>query len=1004
MSKNLHIEVQKSITNGEIYDEKMGCLILTNTEKSFSYKIKEMPDFAPNKPAPPEEMKELTDKQYGALSKDDRSKYDLSVDKQNKKTKAYNSKNKEYHDNARALRSTVSWAWQLVGNGVNPKAISHNESFTKGITKDEIHFLKFPKIAEGGGLVWLEVFTDDDPAVGKPPFGMFVQAKGTPEIIRVEWTDQNYKPIQEGTAIAFGSQVLLHVYTHGMYGQEVEVELFDDNVFFGDDCLNIGDKKAFTREIVLKKIKPFEIGKYGDAGFLVASEQSENNKDVEGDTVAQKIEIKVTIQENWKIKDKDKDAKDKKEGKSELLIYPAIKSLETGNYFTNFKREFLTVKKNGIMYNASAIPTNNTPGMVGSVETNVAMFKPCRYDKITLMQQGKAEPTIIFDSANKEQRDKKILNIGVISGKKGSFLLDIDIQTKECEPKLGKKHTGHEITINNYPKNYTLKKDPTSKAKHYVEPKEEGWVINGNAHIDFFGGNTTTAKELPDNEKGLITVRQAQIEFDAFYNYGISLNTITTFGEAIKYFWFPNFNSSLSKINATVETCVFKQDLNITIYPDIKWSVAIGFNVNKDQVTKLLPSWDQEKTVRYLTMGKSVKYISDAEDPEGAAKNRQKQGNKILRDNSNNYIADRELEKRRKERNLSEGNSTPEAEQAKPVKGTLSTLLQTLDKIDVSIKAQFNEETELELTEDFFKNVFNSALHKDIAEKLKWVMDLLKGELDSPKNKAKEENNIKEFKDRFKRRDQSSLEKLEDSLKRADQEVEILYPKITLGANWQYENVDATKHPALAGDVGIGYDVALIADPFIGVEIKWHILDLICRKHPITYAILVAVKGFLSALGDNPDGIRIDFTVTGQISTEIKFKGNKLSKDTAITAKGASHIEAKLEIEIMIRGQQIKGKYTAIEELGVGGTGAVGLGIESTLGLDDTGIWMQNALIFDGIKLTFELVALVKVTKETEKKDGSIEETPIIEAGGKIEGEITLFDHTFISDKLYFKS
>lgn len=478
------------------------------------------------------------------------------------------------------------------------------------------------------------------------------------------------------------------------------------------------------------------------------------------------------------------------------------------------------------------------------------------------------------------------------------------------------------------------------------------------------------------------------------------MNTVTTFFKAARYFWLPGIENQLKRIKARTESCAFQQNIDITIYPDIKWSVVVGFNVNKDQVTKLFPSWDQEKTVQTLTMGNSVKYISDAEDPEGAAKNRQKHGNRQLRDNHNNYIADQELEKRRKQLDLPEGNGTPKVEEAKPKKGTLSTLVETLKKIDVSIKAQINEDTELKLTEDFFKNAFNHRLYKDIFEQLRYAVDMIDGKLDNPKNKAAEEANIKNFIEQNK----NKLEKLKESLKRKDQEIEILYPKITLGANWQYENVDGAKHAALAGNVGIGYNVAFVADPFIGIEIKWHLLDMLCKRHPISYAILAAVKGLLSALGDNPDGIRVDFTVTGQISTDINFKGNTLSKDKQITAKGASHVEAKLEIEIKIKGEIIRGDFHSIAEVGVGGTGAVGLGIESTLGLDDTGIWMQNALIFDGIKLTFEAVALVKVAKKRFRDDGTIEETPIVEAGGKIEGEVTLLEHTFNSEKLYFKS
>lgn len=973
MEKQVHI-IPKKVEEGQKYDPKLNSLVLKKAEP-FNIAIKEIEDLKKHKPIVPKKVTKLSKEESSNLSRTARWNYDVDIQQYNSDLKKYNEKIKVYNESLKQF-DDLNWTWQLVYSGLDPNKITHYDAFEKGIHER----ISFPKFLEGGGIAWLEAWHENEKPKGISPFGMYVQAEGVAQIVGAEWTDLRYNTINQGTTVAFGSKVILHIYTAGLYGQEVEVHLADSDVFTPNDNLKIAGEDFFTREVKVHKVKPNDINKKGISGILT----------VDNDQVdyAQKIEIEVVLDNAWI-----------KTAGENLKIYAVVKSIKTGTFFEKFTKSYIHVstEKKSIPLDKEPIPATNMPLIVGDVETNVAHFKHCRYDKIELKKQSKAGSTIVFDSANIEQRAKVNINIGVITGKKETYLLDIDVKTKECEQKPN-KHIGHEIKINNYPKNYTLNIDPSSKAKHYVEAEKQGWDIKGSAHVDILGGLKTTAKELPDNEKGIITVRQAQIEFEAFYNYKISLNTITTFAEAIKYFWLPYIE--ISQIKARIETCSFSQNLNIAIYPDIKWSVVLGFNVNKDQVTKLFPSWDQEKEVRSLTMGNSVKYISDAEDPEGAEKNRQKHGNRQLRDNHNNYIADQEIEKRRKQNKLPEDSNTPKVEQAKPVKGTLSTLVETLKKIDVSVKAQINEDTELKLTEDFFKNAFNHKLYNDIFKQLRYATDMIDGKLDNPKNKATEEKNIENFINLNK----NKLEKLKESLKRKDQEIEILYPKITLGANWQYENVDGAKHPVLAGDVGMGYNVAFVAKPFIGIEIKWHLLDLLCKRHPISYAVLAAVKGLLSALGDNPDGIRVDFTVTGQISTDINFKGNTLSKDKQITVKGASHVEAKLEIEIMIKGSVTTGSCHSIIEVGVGGAGAVGLGIESTLGLDDTGIWMQNTLIFDGIKLSFEVVAKLEVKKERMNEDGEIEETPIVEAGGKIEGEVTLLANTFPSDKLYFKS
>jgi hypothetical protein len=950
MSKNLQIELLKSSVNGEVYDAAMECLILQNSDKAFTFKIKEMADFAPNKPVAPKLMKELNEKEFYALSIESRWGHNAKIKEQDEKVNAYNKKHDEYNKNIKALRASVSWAWQLVGNGVNPKTISPNASFARGITKDNIYSLRFPKIAEGGGLVWLEVFTDDDPAVGRPPFGMFVQAKGTPKIIRVEWTDQNYNPIPDTEILAFGSQVLLHIYTNGMYGQEVEIELFDKDIFSGDDTLSIGDKKAFTREVLVQEIKPFEEGKYGNSGFLIASKQNENNKVIEGDTVVQKIEIKVSIQKNWM-----------KDGGTELKIYPAIKSVETGNNFTEFTRQFLTVKENGIMYNVPAIPTNNTPGMVGSVETNVATFKPCRYDKITLMQQNKAGSTIVFNSGDNMQRAKKSIAIEIVAGKKETCLLDFDFQTLECERKP--KHTTKEITILTIPKDYELKIDPSSKAEHKVKKEENGLTKTESSRNSSIMGMKTTQKETVAIEKGIVTVRQKQIEFDTFYNYDIpqDANAATTFYKAMKYFWLPNLSADkINNITAVANTCAFQQNVNIAIYPDIKWTLKFGFNVEKDDIEKL--------NRKGGTFAPLKTFEDKAEEKDKAYFEKHKKQKETL-ERAEKHFTDKY-------------NLKPKATAAPVEKGTsFKQLLEILQRITISLEEQhYGGDVKNELTEDFVKQLYEQA--KTVIDLAKIGVELLEGKHDESNYTPEDDRNI---------------DGLAKKLARKPVAYEFLYPKLSFAGSWFYEQIDAKEYPELAGRQGLGVDLMLNAAPLIGVTIKWDILELLCRRHPIAYAILKAIDALLYILADDSSAVKCDFSVTGKIETTIDLQHNMLAGFKDFNVKGKSAIQTEIILELKLNNSIKLGKFEVLVKRGVSAGASIGLGIEDVYGVDGSGIYIKKDLVFEGIKFSFE----AEGSAELGTQEGKRKKKSMFKLGGEITGEITMLAHTFSTDKMY---
>ncbi|HEX8576630.1 MAG TPA: hypothetical protein VF677_10100 [Flavobacterium sp.] len=671
----------------------------------------------------------------------------------------------------------------------------------------------------------------------------------------------------------------------------------------------------------------------------------------------------------------------------ELKIYPTVKSKETGE-FLEVPTGFLEVATDaGSEIHLTVTEPTNNPVLVGKVETNIASFRPCRYDKIELKKQGEAGSTLLFDASKDEYRAMKTIEIEIIAGKKETYLVDFDIHAEECESKP--KHSHKEILITSHPASiYVVTVDTSSKAPHII--KNESTLvkseIKSSANHTIFGGLKSDEKIEIVKETGSFKIREKQLEFDGFYNYDINFNlgAASAFAGIMKYFWLPNLGNRIPKFAGSVTTCAFDKPLNIKIYPDIKWSFAFGFNVEEDQLTNLMPSWDKDKTIQKFEW-KAEKFSQKFKD--GVSEEEKKKINdRVLGEFEKVHGKAKEPVKKEKE---------------SKTKGKLGTLLEIMKQVDVSLKAQLYGENELELTKDFFENAFNSKIYKDIYEKVAWAVDMIDGKLDKPKDKAGGDDAINEYlkENELTKRTQHLIE----ALKRKPQEVEILYPKFTLGGGWHYEPIDGSKYPLMSGRVGLGYNLALVAKPLIGIQITWHILDLLCRRHPIAYAVLAAVKALLTALGDNPDGIKVDFWVKGEINASLQFDGNYQVGSKSITSKGEAHITAGVEISIMIVGKVMKGRYEAIATVGVGGTGEVGLGLEGSLGVDDQGIWLQTSLIFDGIKLSFEATAEVKVKKRSVKPDGTEESSDIFESGGKIEGEITLLNHSFESDKFYIK-
>lgn len=262
MSNGLHLELDKKQIAGSSFSQ--GVLTLEKAG-DFTVQIKE--------------YLELLDRKSKLDLTKGRTLVDSSVEK-----------DKEDIKTLLAKFNIANWVWNTVYHSGNT-TYTQNLFVEKGFPDGKI--FSFPEVLEGGGYCYVEAFFDGESPMGKRPNGLFVRALGTPKIIRVEWTDMQYNPIKD-TKVAFGSHLLLHIYTQGLYGQDILVGLKDVNGLNKD--LNIANSNFFEREVKTYPVKPFEENHPGVSGLLI---KSDNPKQAE--STIQKAVIEIGVDFSWRL-------------------------------------------------------------------------------------------------------------------------------------------------------------------------------------------------------------------------------------------------------------------------------------------------------------------------------------------------------------------------------------------------------------------------------------------------------------------------------------------------------------------------------------------------------------------------------------------------------------------------------------------------------------------------------------------------------------------------------
>ena len=317
----------------------------------------------------------------------------------------------------------VQWIWQLSPKNPLGDNMTANRTIRKGFSADWRRF-HFPTFLVGGGFVYLEAFFPNDEPKKRTPYGIFVRCLGKAFIIRTEWTDLRDNPING--AVKPGSIVRLHIYTLGLYGQDIDVVL-SHNEFIYKPC-----------EVNVYNVNHNEDGKPGVSGFLNSGDKSE--------TYLQKATLDICIlkEEFGNNTDLTVDKVYSNNRKNEVL---KIKG---------FENKILEIRENGHLYER---PQGVKPVVKNEVFTNIAMFHPCGYDrieafiddkKITLFDINTPEQKSSLEIVNDSENELQQLNIKTI-----------DLKTDDCRfENTEKNHQKGIITLaKGNSENITIAKD-----------------------------------------------------------------------------------------------------------------------------------------------------------------------------------------------------------------------------------------------------------------------------------------------------------------------------------------------------------------------------------------------------------------------------------------------------------------------------------------------------------------------------------------------------------------
>lgn len=915
------------------------------------------------------DSKLVSDEAYQKFTEKQRLTYQANVDAYNKglekRSKQVSALNEAFND--------VAWVWQLAGKGAEASQLTFNEQLGIGVKANIGSYgyrnIHFPALLEGGGMVWLEPFLKPENPTGKIPHGLYVSAAGKAEIIDTIWTDVHDQPIED-INVKFGSCLYLNVYTTGLYGQGLDIQLIDRDLFsFNDELLLGEDEKgmkhfSFRKEVNVVKALPFENGKPGVSGNLLDSGKDPNKQLFNSVTYVQKCKVLVFIDPAWK---------DSAGG--ELKIYPVIRSSETAKYFEKFPRKYLRVSKKGKLYENPSITGNNIV-MVDDVETNVAAFHPCGYNKITVTNNERSFD--MYEKGVKPFENTFEVVAGTIFTQPIEINLDDKAATDGCRLQSNPDtyHKGRVFTIAVYPEKGIAAADEQNHHSRWSAQSTNkisiGAVSEKSKHIITLDGIKLKIDDKTDKK----------LRFQSRFIYD-TRPVANQLPYILRYFWMGR-NSEVTKYVVNIDSCRnTRHALNIMVYPDVRWSLRLEYKNQKSEYIKETKEYGSNQTYKDTKNATFKRSPSKWTTPD-------KQGRSLglaLKAKFNNKPADYQ----------ENADKTYSAVKNEGEEWDLTADL--LEKLEKTIKP-LNDIADL--LDDILNGKKNSGGGDQPSEDNRAALEKVKND---PKNKAltnlrddweknleKQRNAVPgspEHRDAVKASE--SLQRKMDKrsadlglkLTRTPVGMEIYYPEFALEFDWSRVPIKSPGYEHKFNRTGIFLEGVIEAKPLIGIKLFLDFLALAQRAHPIALAIIAAADIAMALIGD---GSKITLEISGSAIIGGKLQGfyngetgeNSFnSKDRDNNSKAISDISGDISIKVTASIKMAICKrmiFIMVKgDVEVGVEAEAKFTVKTSLDFDDTGIFFNPEASFDGIQLKGKANVKLDVGKEDGPAFGKVD-------------------------------
>lgn len=928
----------------------------------------------------------------------------IAREKADKIKKQKDSEIKKHQTTLDELEKTgksIVWAWHLVRSR-SSKPSGRNEKLEAGSVQSDI---SLGKHIYGGGFAWIEPFWEKGKPTGNTQNGIYVHtAVENPKVNIAEWYgfDETESPKKINLPVRPGSKVQLHIYTEGMYGQNIGVELKANGEILKANAyerIDIVTKKGSEHDSKIKyEVTESEnlfraevdIHDYSDSSSIkppagavtgILIDPMENDKDRKTQNIdnVQKAVLTLYIDPIWCM------------GKKGIInILPTVVFNERRFDLSKFPLQVL----------ANSTPTitipesGNKPVFVDEIETNFEAFHHCRYDivkgsysKLDNRDQNEPLEIIIFDS--KTDSEKNILHLPVIAGNKQgrrNVRITLDSKTDECrfEGEPLKDHSNKVFDLSQIQQAIVVEKN-TRVDEQLIYSKNEFKIGNINfgkeeeghgdtnddneinaSHTTRKGGingslgvgSSSKATTFKDERKiGKYPNSDTEIILDVGFDYGNS----SAFS-LLKYIW-PTRKTALQNYPVLLHTCAYPQKtLNIDVYPDIKWILQFAYDCDPEKFNEMRGEEYDKYLVRTEKLADKYKpkkideRISKIDEDISNAKNNLQSAKQKDKDKARKLISKLEQKKAKQQAKTKKykKESTKAKQQYKKDRPDLfsfkDNISSGLSELVVSLNVEYDRPGEaMEISASYQKYVNLVKQLIDIKNTIELILDGKK------KSKKKLDKKYKEINEKAAA---ENLAKIGDALKgRPLISVDIIPPSLAILGSWYAENPKDKN----MDQVGIVGEIQVMAEPLVGAEVTLDFLALAQKAHPVARGIITLID-VGAAIGMAPE-ITLDLVVSGQLEIEGKLRYNSASKtsnlnqgslskdaedDSPLTVKGVFSLELTAGIKYKAKRQTFFfGSITVYAEATV--SVKTGFTLSGAIKADDKGFYLDPLFTFHGI-------------------------------------------------------